>query len=345
MAMNETTIEQEKSETKTPIKIIEIFDLDRENGYRKSEISLEENSDLLSFLTRLSQETMNSKSSRAYRFKEDSYVAKQLLSLNDENINCVASNISNALYQAEISSRFKTTDGSFILAKIENKDRSCYLLTKLDFKKYFEEGTYSLKSGLPEENAILKSCLVNIDKDGTFDSKIFLTDKNGKISVFWHTNFLQSTPLKNDELNTKNSYDLIQRELRKKVKKVSEEDFYGLKDCVNSYFHTKDIFSFDDFIEDTIKAYSPANESFCIEPLLSSLNDIKDAEKFDGTFEIFKSYVKSKSREKLNINNGVTLVIEGPTNGIIYEVTHENKEYILIESRSNNGRFKRKELD
>lgn len=338
-----TTIEADVPQ-ENPIETLRIYDLEHGVGYKKSNIDLSENSELLSFLIKLSQETMNSNSSRAYIFDEEAYVESELKSLlGDPDLH--STNIADHLYEAEDKSRFKTSEGSFIIAKLKTEQRHCYLLTKLDFKKYFEEKTYRLKSGLPEDKAILKSCLVNINQDETFQDSIYLTDKNGSISYFWHTDFLGATPQRNNETNTKEVFDLVGRLLRSKVKKVSEADFFGLKDCVNSYFNTKEVFNFDEFIEETLDSYSPLNEGFTVDDFVSNLREAKRTREFDGSFEIDKTYIKKKIKETITVNDGVTLVIQGSTNDIIYEVTHDDKDYIMIENNSPRGRFNRKELD
>lgn len=338
-----TTIEADVPQ-ENPIETLRIYDLEHGVGYKKSNIDLSENSELLSFLIKLSQETMNSNSSRAYIFDEGAYVESELKSLlGDPDLH--STNIADHLYEAEDKSRFKTSEGSFIIAKLKTEQRHCYLLTKLDFKKYFEEKTYRLKSGLPEDKAILKSCLVNINQDETFQDSIYLTDKNGPISYFWHTDFLGATPQRNNETNTKEVFDLVGRLLRSKVKKVSEADFFGLKDCVNSYFNTKEVFNFDEFIEETLNSYSPLNEDFTVDDFVSNLREAKRTREFDGSFEIDKTYIKKKIKETITVNDGVTLVIQGSTNDIIYEVTHDDKDYIMIENNSPRGRFNRKELD
>ncbi len=338
-----TTIEADLPQ-ENPIETLRIYDLEHGVGYKKSNIDLSENSELLSFLIKLSQETMNSNSSRAYIFDEGAYVESELKSLlGDPDLH--STNIADHLYEAEDKSRFKTSEGSFIIAKLKTEQRHCYLLTKLDFKKYFEEKTYRLKSGLPEDKAILKSCLVNINQDETFQDSIYLTDKNGSISYFWHTDFLGATPQRNNETNTKEVFDLVGRLLRSKVKKVSEADFFGLKDCVNSYFNTKEVFNFDEFIEETLNSYSPLNEGFTVDDFVSNLREAKRTREFDGSFEIDKTYIKKKIKETITVNDGVTLVIQGSTNDIIYEVTHDDKDYIMIENNSPRGRFNRKELD
>ncbi|EGQ8076802.1 hypothetical protein RH728_000410 [Vibrio vulnificus] len=339
VSTNELEIPQEN-----PIETLRIYDLEHGVGYKKSDIDLSQNADLLSFLIKLSQETMNSNSSRAYTFNEEAYVESELSSLLDDP-DLHSTNIADHLYEAEEKSRFKTSDGSFIIAKLKTDQRHCYLLTKLDFKKYFEEKTYKLKSGLPEDKAILKSCLVNINQDESFQDAIYLTDKNGAISFFWHTDFLDATPQRNNETNTKEVFDLVGRLLRSKVKKVSEADYFGLKDCVNSYFNTKEVFNFDEFIDETIDAYTPLTEGFTVEDLVSNLREAKSTREFDGSFEIDKTYIKKKIKETITVNAGVTLIIQGSTNDIIYEVTHNDKDYIMIENNSPRGRFNRKELD
>ena len=334
----------ESNEIENPIKMLRIYDLEHGVGYNKSTINLESNTDLLSYLITLSQETMKSQSSRSYTFDDDSFVLEQLATI-DNDIDLHARNIADHLFFAEDQSRFKTSNGSFIIAKLQTNNRYCYLLTKLDFKKYFEEHTYKLKAGLPHEKGLLKSCLININVNEIFEKNIYLADKNGRISAFWHTDFLKSTPVRNNETNTEEVFTVIQRLLRTKVKKVSENDYLLLKDCVVGYFNTKEIFDFDDFIADTITAYTPITDDFTVEEFVHSLKSEKERLKFDGSFEIDKTYVKKKIKEVIDVNDGVKLVIQGSTNDIVYEVSYENKEYILIENNSRTGRFERKELD
>ncbi|PSU42864.1 hypothetical protein C9J12_28625 [Photobacterium frigidiphilum] len=341
---NDVDVNDDEEVLDNPIEMLRIYDLEHSVGYTKSEIDLTSNTDLLSFLIKLSQDTMNSESSRSYTFNDNAHIKSEILTIDDD-IDLHATNIADHLFEAENKSRFKTSNGSFVIAKLNTVNRNCYLLTKLDFKKYFEEKTYKLKSGLPEDDAILKSCLINIKEDGSLEDIIYLADKNGTIAFFWHTDFLDSTPQRNNEINTKEVYELVGRLLRTKVKKVSEKDFYSLKDCVNSYFHTKETFNFDEFVKETIDSYTPLEDDFTVTELVSALKHAKATQDFDGSFEIDKTYIKKKIKETIDINDGVKLIIQGNTSDIIYEVTHDQKDYLMIETKNKKGRFEPKELD
>ncbi|AJR08663.1 hypothetical protein C9J03_11920 [Photobacterium gaetbulicola] len=340
-ALNLNTEAQEDS---FPIKQLFIFETTTDGGYQKADIDINKKQDLLSFLVRVCRLTYSSKSSQAYNFNEDSLVSQYVdLLLSNEQIDYenVAKSIAIQLSTAENKT---VKDGTFIIARIKNSNLDSFIISKLDFEKYFARGSFELKTGLPEDNGILKSCLINIDSSGEKEDVIYLSDKNGKISLFWYEKFLMSTPVEKDSLNTQKAYTMFKDAIKRTVFKESKADFNDLVECMNGYFSTNEVFNFDGFIKNTIESYSPRVSEVKIDLVVKEIIRCKNRAKLDGQFNIIVEDVRKHFKKVVKLDEGMELITKGSVKDKVFKTKIKNKYYLVIDTKVGLDEFEERDI-
>ncbi|OLQ81483.1 hypothetical protein BIT28_14405 [Photobacterium proteolyticum] len=335
--------EQLQSQEQPPelIKELHLFDVDEVGDYSESNVDLKSKPELKSFLVELCRHTYGSNSSRTYKFVEGSKVSTYVDKIieSPESSKTFAQKIANALGTAEKKPSFEIKEGTFIFARINADDRDVIIMSKLDFENYFSRATYEKEAGLPEEKGILKSCIIEINEDNTRKEEIRLSDKNGDIAVFWYDGFLDAEPLQKDDVNTKTAYSAIKRVISRSCAD-SKEDMFGLIECMNAYFMTHKEFIFDEFVEQSIKTFTPSSETVDVNEIATKLTSLKEKSKFDGQFSIVLSSIKSKIRNKIKLDDGMVLQSDGNIGDKVFKTQLDDENYLLIRTDSGIDGFK-----
>lgn len=340
--MSEAIQIDEQSLQDSPIQQLFMFESQAEGGYKEVDVDLSQKMDLRTFLITVCQNAYGSNSSRAYNFKADSVVSLKLNELlNNHDGNEIIKRIVEQLSAAENKT---VKSGTFIIAKIESNNRNAFLLTKIDFENYLAKGSFELKSGLPEDNGILKSCLVEINKNNVIADKIYLSDKNGKIAQFWYDKFLQSIPVEKDSLNTQKSYQIIKNSLESTVGVISRKDYNELIECVNAYYSTKKTFVFDDFINSVIKSFTPNSPDIKVDDIAKKIIHSKNKSNIDGQFEIVIADVRKLFKRVTKLDLGMELITKGSVKNKVFKSKIKNKYYLVIDTKSGLDEFDEREL-
>ncbi|WCM64908.1 hypothetical protein K0819_12790 [Vibrio parahaemolyticus] len=346
-----TTIAQQEEEQEAlenekfaqMIEEIHLFDLDEDSSYTKSNVELTDKPDLNAFLVKLCRHTYGSKSSRGYKFVEDSKVALYIDTVvkSPEKWPLFAEKIAFALTKAEKKPSFEIKEGTFVIARANINERDVIIMSKLDLETYYSRTTYEKEKGLPEEKGILKSCVIFINEDGLRDEEIRLSDKNGNIANFWYEKFLDAEPLQKDDINTKKAYTLIKQVITT-VCADCKEDMYGLIESLNSYFTTKKTFDFDVFLNDNIKSFN--FEKVDVEKVSEALIRLKDRNKFDGQFSIELKTIKKDIKNIVQLDDGMTLQSEGNIRDKVFKTKLEGKNYLLVRTDTGLDGFKERKI-
>lgn len=325
------------------IQEIHLFDLDEDGSYKESDADLKDKPDLNTFLVKLCRHTYGSKSSRGYKFIEGSKVALYMDKVveSPENWPVFSQKIADALTVAEKKPSFDIKEGTFVIARANINDRDVIIMSKLDLETYYSRTTYEKEKGLPEEKGILKSCVVFINEDGTREEEIRLSDKNGNIANFWYEKFLDAEPLQKDDINTKKAYTSIRQVITTSCSD-SKEDMYGLIECLNSYFTTNKSFDFDDFLNDSIKAFDA--EIVDVNKVADKLCELKDKNKFDGQFNIELKIIKKDIKNIIQLDDGMTLQSDGNIRDKVFKTELEGKSYLLVRTDIGLDGFKERKI-
>ena len=329
----------------SPVKKVYIYDIDISNTEPKAiTTTITSENGLNDFLIKISQNTLTDTNHKTFEFEENSYtkiVLNDLLKTDNSNTSEECSlKLAQKLLDVEIKATSKVLHlqgglkkGAIVICHFKSTDRECLILSKLDFESFIDRETYTPKQGLPEKNGVLKSCVINIT-NGELNDCVYLLDSNKTIAKYWSCDFLETKQQVNDLVNTKNAF----REISKTFKHVatkSKVDFYQLKDNMISYFSTNTCFTTSDLINSLIGDYKPVNESINLEEIKDKIIKLVKDKKFDGSFTIDDSEIKSKYRQKIKLDDGILITANQGFNDRIFKTEINGESYILI--RTNTG--------
>lgn len=327
-----------------------IFDIDHSKEIpEKSSFKDGNSQDFENFLKRLVINTKNDPSSRKVSFEKTSsskkHIENYLKNVNvDENLAALA----NKLHESEKkgTERIKqmgkeVKKGSLIISIVNAANSKYILISKIDFEKYLERGTFKSKLGLPEDKALLKSCLIEIN-DNNLPEYFLLFDTNASVAVFWRSTFLQAIFFRDDKENTINAFSQI-KDAISYLNEISEIDHIDIRNNVISYFRTNESYNHNEMVERVIGSFEPTSNEVDIQKLKQNLLDLSKKNKFDGNFKIDKKEVKDKVKRKYKLDNDVELVAHSGTHNI-YRAVIEGDNYVIIRTDTASGEFRLKDI-
>lgn len=332
------------------IEYYSIYDVDvKEETCEKVELASHADGDLLKFLKKVAANTRTSSSKRQASFILNSPVKvalEKVVNNDDRDIN--SEDIANMLLEAEITYGIKMErlnkelkKGSLVVTIFTMGTIRLLMLSKIDFEKFLEKDTLKSTLGLPEEKALLKSCLIEID-DNAMSDAILLADSNGAIAKYWWDEFLKSKLTFTDKENTKKAFSTLDQVISK-VKNVSPEDHRDLRNNLISYFKTSKSYDHEQMIERVIGDFQPQNENVDVEGIRKKLSDVPKKAKFDGNFEIDVKEVRARAKDEYDLGNDILLITRSGTDNI-YSINKDNDTYVAVRTKMNTDKFKKIEM-
>ena len=211
------------------IEYYSIHDIDaKEENFLKMDLNHHSDDDLLKFLKKVAAKTRKISIEKIIannkRNAESEYVAKILLDAE----------ITYARKMERLHKDLKK--GSLVITLFTMGVSKLLMLCKIDFEKFLEKDTLKSTLGLPEEKALLKSCLIEIHGN-TMSDTILLADSNGSIAKYWWDEFLKSTLTFTGKENTNKAFKAVERTISS-VGNISQEDHTDLRNNLISYFHS-----------------------------------------------------------------------------------------------------------
>ncbi len=332
------------------IDFYNIFDIDADSN-QKSQIVLSDPADvdILAFVNKMANESRHGDSRRQARLEDHSSLRRLLTTNYIGNESEVNDKIADLLlscenkYNESKGSFNKIRKGSLLISRFIQDGSKFILIAKIDVENFFEAKNFKLVSGLPQEKGIFKTCLIEC-KDSSISNDIFLSDKNASISKFWWNDFVQSKFIRDSIENTTQAFNRIQSALTV-VNKVSEVDFSILKGNLNAYFTTAKNFNVKEMIDRVVGSYVPESESVDTSVIKKDLEKVCASGKFDTSFEIDISPIKSKIRRIIKIDDDIELKIKSGDVNKIFHLNHKGSNYIAVKALSGYGNFKRLDID
>lgn len=332
------------------IEYYSIYDIDiKEGTHDNINLQLNSDHDLLKFLKNVASKTRTSTSKRQATFTLNSFVKvglEKVLANDDRSLN--SKNIAKILLESEEKYAVKVEQlnrelkkGSLVITIFTMGDSKLLMLSKIDFEKFLEKGTLQSTLGLPEEKALLKSCLIEVNGDKLGDT-LLLADSNGSIAKYWWDEFLKSTLTFTDKENTRKAFSTIEQSISN-VKNISPNDHRDLRNNLVSYFKTSNNYNHEEMIERVLGDFEPENEKVDISKLKEKLNKIPEKGKFDGNFEIDSKEVRARAKKVYDLGNDIELITRSGTDNI-YSVSGTVDSYIAVRTKMNIDSFKKIEL-
>jgi hypothetical protein len=301
--------------------------------------------DIEQYTNKLFVQSLSAKNRRKYKFQRSSTEVAQIVhgligQINDPNIDITFQDKVDTIAQRLLTSQKTYTSkypnvnapkvGSLVSILQKRESQIDILFSKIDQENFLSIEDSLYKVGLPDNNATQKSCTISFRKvDEKYELiDIVVTDTRPTISKFWSEEFLELLELKDDENNTRESFNRIEQVLTRKVKSKSKRDYTELRNNLVGYYKTKDSFSYDGMIEYVIGKYKPESEEVSIDSLKKDMEKLRIKNQFDTSFSIRSEVIKSRFKRSYKI----TEKIELRTSDYI-----EDLKNVIIAKRNNFG--------
>lgn len=295
------------------------------NDSTKKYLKKSDTTEIISLVKRMIDNDLDD--SRAYN-SDESAVAVE--SLDDDTTQRIAERLMESEIEAQSSieaTGIRLKKGSLIQALINEDDNYRYVLIKIEHSSYLDIKNLSKNIGLPLEEKILKSCVIDYDENNDIRD-INLYDSSRKIANYWWNGLLELKPANKDDINTKNAFHRIHKLINKEVAKFSQPDATMLINRSKGYFDSKTHFDIDDYINTVIEEYSP-KESIRFNNKKDELKrNIKNlaTRYFDGQFSIDIDVINKIKPNKYKIDDNIYLTLNGGIETLKDKITSEKED-------------------
>lgn len=342
--MNQTAQITQVQAIVSPIKKLFVYDIDVDNNsVKKIDLIAGGLTGLNNFLIDISRDTIYSTNSRMYGFHDNSEkkqtLNKFMNSVDKSTEESLSLELANHLLESESSTNNRVKQlhkgggvkkGTMVICQFQTDDTNCIVISKLDFEGFIERDTYKKKLGLPEKNGVLKSCVININNN-TLDNELYLLDSNSTVAVFWSKLFLDSSPLKDDTVNTSTAF----REIAKTftgLSRVAKVDYQQLKNNLITYFSTTANFTTSSLMDTLIGDYIPVSDKVDLLVIKQKIEKLVKDNKFDGNFKIDDKDIKSKYKQTIKLDGGIVITTNESYNEKIFSKEIDGSNYIIIKT-------------
>lgn len=204
--------------------------------------------------------------------------------------------------------------GSLIQALIKrSNDEYMYIIAKVEHSEWYDGESLRKNLGFPSEKKnVWKSAVfpMVIQDDISFDCVRVYTDNEAK---YWAQQFLELSEKRNDQTNTSAAFDAIEVELKRKVRRESERDYYYLRNAFIQRLKSRQLINYIDMIEDVVGTYHPDEPTLKVAELKSALLLLPEKKKFDCQFVSVPDAIKKRRKLKFPVTNAIELSIEEGT--------------------------------
>lgn len=220
-----------------------------------------------------------------------------------------------------------------------SKEEYNYLLTKTEHTKYMEETEFSVQSGFKiDEKNLWKSCLVQIIKDDNNlrigDIRVYLDNS----ATYWHKDFLELDPIREDQQNTKQLFSNIERLLKKNVYSESKHDYIVLRNSLINYIRSKEQIDYYNLIEDIFENYKCEDIDIKIkDKFINDLRELPNKNKFDIQFSADPSALNVRViKQTYELTDDIELIIKDTTgiDNITSDEDNFGNKYIKIKTNN-----------
>ncbi|ASV35971.1 hypothetical protein CI807_07165 [Pseudomonas sp. NS1(2017)] len=299
------------------IKILNtsIFEISLENDRLSAPYKNPKKEEIQTYIKELASGILKNHKGQEHRFSSENCEMSTLSKkLTTSNFDVASRQTAERLHRVERITQEKlkkiTTlrKGSLLQSHIELYDEIYVLFFKIDHAGFLDEN-FDWKVGLPEKQIAQKSAILKISD--SIIEQIWVGDSNAKISEYWWRDFLELVPLSSPETNTKSAFIAIEKLLISAVKKLSNSDFWTLRNAIVSYFRTSQHFQIKALIDQTLTSYTPDSSEVNMQKLIADVNALPEKSAFDPQFEIAPNIIKAKIKKQIVLAENLELRITG----------------------------------
>jgi hypothetical protein len=289
---------------------------------------------------------------REYQFMPNSITMSswliKLILLQDIEDTCLR--IANRLLTSELSSQEKIEHlgkeiqkGMLIISYVDmnlaNRTEKKIIISKADYDEFIEESTGNLRTGLATKKKIYKAFVANVSLvDGVERiTKITTFDTNSTMATYWWKDFFELDVIRKNDINTKNAFAAINKEILSPLEKEYKQDYLYLWNLTLGYFRATGEFSLDYYRDHIIGTYQPYCEGINISDLQLKCNELASRGNFDRRFtKDLKAIQGKKLKKTLTLTNEIDLIIKDSVPNIkeVFKgfMNDAGEKYIMIKS-------------
>lgn len=298
--------------------------------------------DLGDYIERLIEDIRDKNSKRSFQFASQTTEVRSAISMfSSENYDQASEinakrllNVEKETQRSVDKMQIVIQKGSLFQSVINNEDGTkMVVIVKADHNDFLDATDFIVHKGLPWKKRVFKSFLAIIDNSGAV-IEILVSDTTNTLMKYWWSEFLELEELRTDAHNTKFFLEFLDKKLLNKLKTKYPADHIVIRNSVLGYFRSQKEFKMDTFYSSIFENYTPIKKKFPIDELRNNVKDIPQKYNLDSQFNIDRSEIKKKLISKIELSEGLELVINDYTNldNISTFKDEEDNKYIAIKS-------------
>lgn len=311
-----------------------------------------EEGDLDDYVFMLTQQVLDNKKSRHFKFKSEHKEVRMLICemLEDKDnrdlFNKNTFRIADKLLDAEILTERRyghiteLKKGSLIISQIYDENYHYFLFSKVEHEQFLNVEELVKQIGIPYEKGTLKTCLIKIDNNNEIID-IIVTDTNKKFASYWVDGLFELEELKSDEKNTVVSFNAMDQLLNRNVKSISPNDYTMIRNHLITYYRTQSQFDFDEMINNVLGDYIPESDGLDMDLLKEKAKALPVDKDFDRIFNIKEDEIRARIRKVIKLNEVMELRLNGSSEELKKLIRSEviNGEKTIIIKTDNEDAF------
>lgn len=289
------------------------FHIDRDGN--KVEMIPTKQGDLDDYIETLTTSILKDTSNRKFyyetRTKEIATLINEIIESPDNHDVFIenAITIAKRLLQVEIATQVRQGDfnelqrGSLIVSKYEEGVNVNFFISKVEHESFLNTDELLKQSGVPYEKGTLKTCLIQVDKENGEFIDVIITDSNNKISKYWSESFLELTEFRDDDKNTKQSFQAMDQFIGRRLRDKSPIDYTHIRNHLVTYYRGQEEFDFDNMLQTVFGSYRPEDTSIDVNKLKDDARELPDKKEFDRVFSINEKVLSARIRKVHQLNS------------------------------------------
>lgn len=291
----------------------------------------------------ISTVTNRSNDSRDFKFRSDTTEVRSMVDELIKNSSTESfGNIADRLLEEEIAAQERhghltnLQEGSLLQAYVSVEEAPYYVIIKVDHLDFLDEDDLQKRVGLPFEEHVLKTCVIEIDGQ-TIKDEVKVSDTLRQISKYWWQHFLELIEITSDEKNTKSAFQSIDTHLGRRLKNYYPSDYTFIRNSLISYFRTNSGYNHQEMVSQVIGDYEPVDEELPLDNLRETMLELAENRSFDRSFNIMQDAIKARFSRTIPLDNKIDLKLKEDIENlrgrkIRSDITPDGKKVIVIES-------------
>jgi hypothetical protein len=224
---------------------------------------------------------------------------------------------------------------SLVDMQLSERDEKKVIIVKADYDEIIEQTTGALKTGLSTKKKFYKAFIANVTV--TQITKLATYDTNTTMANYWWKDFLELEVVRKNNINTKNAFDAIEKDIINPVKSQSKQDYLHLWNLTLGYFRLEGEFSLEYYRDNIIGRYTPYSDNISISDLQAKCNNLPNRGNFDRRFDKDLSGIKGKKlKNTIRLTNEIDLVFKDSVANLgeilRAEVNDAGEKFLIIKS-------------